>query len=559
MDSSTESSNNSDPNFSIKKKLIAKAIEIETKNTSLNVRSVNSKTPTPRPNLSIKAGLKDAEKKSAKSYTIVIDRNYGTKASKRDKENQNLKGALTKRENVRSLSKKKDILKENLKSQPKKSRSITPCHKSDDCYIKLIKKSQEPVKPASLIKLENYFSEICNSIESTAEISEQLLVKSESMQEVLKECLTAIPDLSLQFYILMSSIIKEIQEIHSNSSLATISSLAQKLLQLGSYLEKNKYLESNAIVEKSYKEECLDDLCAKIGNVNTKVMYKWKKLLLAGKVKEDLSIAFYLLISSLDPSIQFPNNNTHSSKASSFIKECAISPGELVLLIRNIPNSISKSIFQLSTVKKINEITEKISIKEKDENSIIYNLLISTLKYYESMGNNISKPEVRSDLLSTATFKEGQFDTSLDQYTELKSPIHFSEESLLDMSFSDKNVIVDFSPLKDSCDDVFLNKSSIIIKTEPSPLPNKHKNSLSFISPLLPSNKDINKHRRIISTQPKKHISHDLKNSYVPYERFKEFLIGKITEETHGFKGLKIEATEVKKIACQKAVEKRDQ
>lgn len=96
-------------------------------------------------------------------------------------------------------------------------------------------------KPVSLIILEKYFSDVCKSIANTTMITKELLIKAKQMKIVLNDCLNSMPDLSLNFYVLMESSLNDIFKISSSQNPSNYRTLANKLLQLAEYLEQNSF------------------------------------------------------------------------------------------------------------------------------------------------------------------------------------------------------------------------------------------------------------------------------------------------------------------------------
>ncbi|CAG9334512.1 unnamed protein product [Blepharisma stoltei] len=420
MDASTEIVQ--DPNLSIKKKLLAKALKNEIKCSTLLQRNSPCISNAKAPKLILKNVLDKDDKKSC----LLTERTRKIKK---------LESRISGSETTRSLSRKQEIQKS--KKPARDLRSITPINKKETNFNKNPLKNKEISlsKPQSLAKLEGYFSEICSSIESTSKIEDKLMQKAEYMQETLKECLTAVPDLSLQFYILMSSILREIQDIYREKSYDNVCVLAQKLLQLGLYLENNKFLQKNK--PKDIKEELLADF------------------------------------------------------------------------------------------------NEKISKNDQD-------------------------------LEATATFNEGELQSIKEQSSNMTISDN-NGDSLLDVSFSDKIVNITFSPKGEKYNEEdFIHSSSIVTRTEPTPKSQKQKNiSISFANPLSSFNKDIKNHRRIISSQPKKNISHDFKNcldhNFLPLEKFKEFLSGKISVKINELKAQKYDPIKLKNEVYSNAIEKREE
>ena len=136
-------------------------------------------------------------------------------------------------------------------------------------------------KPISLIIIEKYFTDICQSIANKGTIEKPLLSKAITMQEVLKDCLTAVPDISLQFYVLMASSLKEILEINSTQNETLYTALAKKIVQISEMIEENRFTSetdranthpTEEIIELTGLDAVSDELSLRITRVTARIL-----------------------------------------------------------------------------------------------------------------------------------------------------------------------------------------------------------------------------------------------------------------------------------------------
>ncbi|CAG9327582.1 unnamed protein product [Blepharisma stoltei] len=451
-------------------------------------------------------------------------------------------------------------------SSHNRNRSVTPRKAQENSISQNTTPRPSTSKPQSLIDLENYFSEICSSIEKSAKIEMEVLNKAECMQGVLKDCLTEIPDLSLQFYVLMSSILKEIQTINKKDDSISICPLASKLLELGDYLENRKYsasLKKNKEINDTptikKPSDPLSILKENSAKVTARIIESMKKAALKEKVIENLTLAFFIYIFSAEGSLKSKCKNSYGNDLVNAIRECATSPGELVVIVRNAYKFINSDGISDENIRKIDELLCKIDLQAYEEEHpflAVYNFLKSVLSYYRKV-KKIPTPIINPPKIIEDKIEDTK---SSPRISPSESPKNIHKKSPTSQNVADNNVIVDVSPLKSS--------------QERSPSPKSKQNTINLIK-VRPSNLSIQcteeikqfseeSHRRVISEQPeitckiitleKVHKSKELMSII----QFKEFILQKISDGFQTTKGSKSEIDEIRKKLRTKIVESRD-
>ena len=189
-------------------------------------------------------------------------------------------------------SKPKNPFKISLPSNTDRSVSHKSVNQSAQSTRNISPRPQSPTfpehmvkKPISLAILEKYFSDICQSISIKSSIDPSLSSKAETMHGVLKDCLKAIHDLSLEIYLQMASSLKDIQQIHKTQDNRLISGLTHKLLKISEMIEDNKYRsESERVInqpnakeidkeiEKTSAEDLAVELKIRISRVTARIL-----------------------------------------------------------------------------------------------------------------------------------------------------------------------------------------------------------------------------------------------------------------------------------------------
>ncbi|OMJ67752.1 hypothetical protein SteCoe_35003 [Stentor coeruleus] len=267
-------------------------------------------------------------------------------------------------------------------------------------------------KPISLSILEKYFTDICQSITTKNSIDPSLLTKAEAMHEVLKDCLTAIHDLSLEIYILMASAIKDIQHIRSTNDHRFHSILMNKLLQISSMIEDNTYRstkEKVPIFEEVQKENTIDiqdedigqELYIRISRVTVRVLNIWNKIVCPQKEAGIICCGFLLLYCEVDSTIGVsPLVKIKFDKAVVLIKKYIANPGYVVTVIRKTKDYIEKELISIENIKRIHDMLGRVTVEEirnMDRTMtgfVIYELLIYAVKYYEKFARDKYNVEI---------------------------------------------------------------------------------------------------------------------------------------------------------------------
>lgn len=254
-------------------------------------------------------------------------------------------------------------------------------------------------KPISLIILEKYFSDICYSISSQGSIDHSLLKKLNTMKEVLKDLLSAIPDISLDVYVLMSSSLKDLQTIKDSNLDSPLSSLLNKLGNIAIKISENKFRNR---VEKSptnraeavyvineEPEDLEKELDVKVSRVTARVLNIWKKIVSPQKEAEVICYCFLLLYSEIDRTIKVsPVIKSKFDKPTDIMKNYLNNPGNVVTIIRHTKDYIQRELISVQTIKKIFSFLEKITIERIRScdktltGYVLYELVFYSVMYY---------------------------------------------------------------------------------------------------------------------------------------------------------------------------------
>ena len=271
-------------------------------------------------------------------------------------------------------------------------------------------RQEESHKPISLVIIEKYFSDICQSIANKGTIDETLLSKATTMQDVLKDCLAAVPNLSLQFYVLMASALKEIQQIHLSQDENLYSALAKKLVQLASLIEENNYTSETdrantqppeEIAEVSGFHELGKELNIRIARVTARILNIWKKILCPQREAAVISCGFLLLYCEIDPSLKIsPNARIPIDKAIVAMKNYLGNPGYVVTILRKTKEYVDKEMISVETIRRIHELLSKVTmeqVKTVDKTMTglaIYELIVFAVKYYHAYAKENYKIDI---------------------------------------------------------------------------------------------------------------------------------------------------------------------
>ena len=255
-------------------------------------------------------------------------------------------------------------------------------------------------KPISLAILEQYFSSVCSSLTTKNEIDPQLLSKSEPMKEVLKDCLAAIHDLSLEIYILMSSCLKDIEHIYLSSDFRFSSILINKLLKISVLIEDNKYRSAQepAFQGFTHTEESEDpkdlsrELDVRVSRITARILNLWKKIVTPQKESGIICCSFLLLYCEIDKSINISHSiRVKYDRAVNLMKEYSANPGYVVTVVRKTRDYIEKELISPEIVKRIHEALVKISYEQvrNADNTFtalaLYDLELFAVRYYQEL------------------------------------------------------------------------------------------------------------------------------------------------------------------------------
>jgi hypothetical protein len=257
---------------------------------------------------------------------------------------------------------------------------------------------KDQAKPISLVIIEKYFSDICQSIASKNSIEKNLLAKASTMLDVLKDCLTAVPDMSLQFYVLMSSALKEIQQIHEEGCQGLFPSVAKKLVQIADMIEEKSYKSQVDRVNTQPSEEINEirglrnlgsELNVRVGRVTARTFNLWKKILSQQREAVALSCGFLLLYCEVDNTIRVSRNNRiPADKVVNVMKEYINNPGHVVTIIRKTKEYLDKEMVSVEIIRRIHDLLETVTaeeVKNMDKTMTgftIYELVVFAVRYY---------------------------------------------------------------------------------------------------------------------------------------------------------------------------------
>lgn len=284
---------------------------------------------------------------------------------------------------------------DNIQTEPSNYSSVSNSPQST-----LREKQKDMHKPISLIIIEKYFSDICQSIANKEIIEKPLLAKAVTMQDVLKDCLTAVPDISLQFYVLMASALKEIQQIYMTQDNNLYSALAKKLVQIAGMIEENTYTSEVDRINTQPAEELCEirglgdlakELLVRINRVTARILNIWKKILSPQREAAVISCSFLLFYCEVDPTIKVsPTARIPAEKAVDVMRSYINNPGHVVTIIRKTREYVDKEMISVETARRINDLLEKITVeqvKNMDKTLtgfVIYDLVYFSIKYFEA-------------------------------------------------------------------------------------------------------------------------------------------------------------------------------
>lgn len=256
-------------------------------------------------------------------------------------------------------------------------------------------------RPISLIILSKYFTDLCLNISSRGFIDQSLLKKVDTMKEVLKDCLAAIPDMKLEAYVLMSSSLKEIQSIRdSKDSKApdSLSSLTSKLGNIALMIEENRLrnrIERSPVANN--EEELVSDepedmgkeLEVRVSRVTARVLNIWKKIICPQKEAEIICYCFLLFYNEIDRNIKVPPEiNSNFDKPTDVMRHYLSNPGYVVTILRHTKDYIDKELISVPVIRRIFGFLEKVTIERVRQTDktltgfVLYELIFYAAMYY---------------------------------------------------------------------------------------------------------------------------------------------------------------------------------
>jgi hypothetical protein len=292
----------------------------------------------------------------------------------------------------------------------------TDSHLADSPYTAYSARTQNTAesatkRPISLTILSKYFADVCSAICLKGTVDGTLKNKAGTMRNVLKDCLTAIHDLSLEVYVLMSSSLKEIEQATEPDH---YSRLTSKLVKIASKIEANSYRSDlNTVIIKQEPEntnpepvgivkepeDLSKELTARVSRVTARVLNIWRKIVCPLKEGGIICSAYLLLYSEVDPAIQLsPGVKITYDKAAGMMKTLTANPGQMVNVIRRTKDyidnrSISAEIFH--RIKNVLGRTTTAAVKQVDKTStafVLYDMLHYAVLYYEQIMNPLGEP-----------------------------------------------------------------------------------------------------------------------------------------------------------------------
>lgn len=255
-------------------------------------------------------------------------------------------------------------------------------------------------RPISLIILGKYFSDLCINISSRGCVDQSLLNKVDTMKEVLKDCLSAIPDIKLEAYVLISSSLKEIQSLRDSKDqkdLTSLSSLTSKLGNIALMIEENRLrnrvdrspaANEDEIVTNE-PEDLGKELEVRVSRVTARVLNIWKKIVSPQKEAEVICYCFLLLYSEIDRNIKLsPVIKSSFDKPTDMMKNYINNPGYVVTILRHTKDYIEKELISVTVMRRLYGFLEKLTIERVRQidktltGFVLYELIFYSVMYY---------------------------------------------------------------------------------------------------------------------------------------------------------------------------------
>lgn len=419
-------------------------------------------------------------------------------------------------------------------------------------------------RPISLSILEKYFSDICQCITKKDYIEPALLYKSETMKEVLKDCLTAVSNLSLEIYVIMSSALKDINYVQMTADTRIFNALLNKLMKIAVLIEDNKYRNSKEPAFKGFADEEEEttepwlDLDIKLSRVTARVLNIWKKIVSPQKEGGIICCCFLLLYCEVDRTIKISHSiRIKYDKAVNLMKEYSGNPGYVVTVLRKTREYVEKDLISPEVIRRIHEALSKItpeSVKAVDKTFtglVIYEMLVSAVKFYQfyykkKFGTNVLEKAPKETRPNFPDFNEKNFGISQSEnfgiILSVDSPKpkkslspHKSSKSAVPINSFSRTF--SNSPQKPSSKSPFKPSPKAGIKNTPIKL----KNSLINLSQISKSSKKTESknfsNEKSLSPSNRNKVNESMDHSdlleemqYQQFieEKFRNFLIGKL-------------------------------
>lgn len=352
--------------------------------------------------------------------------------------------------------------------------------------------NHEVKRPISLSILEKYFSDICQCITNKDYIEPALLVKVETMKEVLKDCVTSVNNLSLEIYILMSSALKDVNYVQNTADTRIFNALLNKLMKIAVLIEDDKYRNRDEPAFKGFgdqEEENSEpwvDLDIKLTRVTARVLNIWKKIVSPQKEGGIICCCFLLLYCEVDRSIKVsPSLRIKYDKAVNLMKDYSANPGYVVTVLRKTREYIEKEMISPEVMRRINEALSKISpesVKSVDKTFtglVIYEMLVSAVKFYhffysKKFGINILEKTQRETRPQFSDLNEKNFGISQSEnfgiILSVDSPKNKNSSRPSLSPHKSSNSAIPLNPIPKTLTNSPLKSSIIHLTAKPSPL-----------------------------------------------------------------------------------------
>jgi hypothetical protein len=220
------------------------------------------------------------------------------------------------------------------------------------------------------------------------------------MKEVLKDCLSAIHDLSLEIYILMSSSLKDIDYIQKTSDMRFSSVLINKLLKIAVMIEDNRYRSTSEPAFQGFTHSEADEdskdlgqeLEVRVSRITARILNIWKKIVTPQKESGIICCCFLLLYCEVDKSIQISHSlRVKYDRAVNLMREYSANPGYVVTVVRKTRDYIEKEQISPEIIRRIHEALGKTTydqVRNMDNTFTalaLYELVLFATKFFQDL------------------------------------------------------------------------------------------------------------------------------------------------------------------------------